>query len=91
MEILAIDIDNILTNIADNFYFGVKDSDEHLDDIQIHSYTQQMRDYIIQNEDIELATDIVEADPHFTPIEEFLEKNTSDNKIHLTAYSIWRS
>lgn len=80
MEILAIDIDNTLTNLTDNFYFGLKDSDEHLDDIQIQSYTQRLHDYIIQNEDIELATDIVEADPHFTPIEEFLEKNTDNNK-----------
>ena len=56
MEILAIDIDNILTHLADNFYFGVKDSDEHVDGLEIHTYTQQLHDYIIQNEDIELAT-----------------------------------
>lgn len=80
LEILAIDIDNMLTRLTDNFCFGLKESDEHLDGLQIHTYTQQLHDYIIQNEDIELATDIVEADPHFTPIEEFLEKNSRDNK-----------
>lgn len=80
LEILAIDIDNMLTRLTDNFCFGLKDSDEHLDGLQIHTYTQQLHDYIIQNEDIELATDIVEADPHFSAIEEFLEKNTRDSK-----------
>ncbi len=80
MEILAMDIDNALTHFTDNFFEGLLEDGKHADGIQVHTFLKQIHDYIIENEDIGFATDIVESDPHFTPVQDFLIKYMHESK-----------
>ena len=80
MEILAMDIDNALTALSGYFCIGLTEEPGTITSDQVEAYFKKIHDHIIENEDIAFATDIVESDPHFTPVQDFLVKYMRDTK-----------
>jgi len=80
MEILAMDIDNALTALSGYFCIGLNEEPGTITSDQVEAYFKKIHDHIIENEDIAFATDIVESDPHFTPVQDFLVKYMRDTK-----------
>ena len=80
LEILAIDIDNTLNNRSSYFCLGLTSDIEVPNDTQIYTFITSIHSHIIETQDINLATDIYEADPHFAQIEKFLEKHSTSKK-----------
>ena len=80
LEILAIDIDNTLNNRSSYFYLGLTSDIEVPNDTQIYTFITSIHSHIIETQDINLATDIYEAAPHFSQIEKFLGKYSTSKK-----------
>lgn len=80
LEILAIDIDNTLNNRSSYFYLGLTSDIEVPNDTQIYTFITSIHSHIIETQDINLATDIYEAAPHFAQIEKFLDKYSTSKK-----------
>ncbi len=80
IEILAYDIDNSLLSYSDRLYRGLQDLEEHITVEQISQYMSSLHDHIITNSETHFATDLVESEPMFTTVQDFLVQQSRKMK-----------
>jgi hypothetical protein len=71
-EILAIDIDSSLMLAASDFALGLREFSEQVTTAEARTFLTAFHNHVTSTEDIAVATDIAESNPHITPVQDFL-------------------